>query len=89
VKRSIPTPVAVIIVVVVVAVVAWFGWSRSSGSGMSKADEDKWFKPLEMPKGQVATPKSGGPGAGVQAGPPMNPSALGAAVQGAQGSGRR
>jgi hypothetical protein len=89
VKQRIPPAVAVLIVVVVVAVIGWFGWSRSSGPRMSRAEEEKWFKPLDMPKGQTATPNAGGPGPGVQAGPPMDPSALGAAMQRARGSGGR
>jgi len=54
VKQNVPPAVAVVVVVIVAILVGWFMYSRSAGSGLSKADEEKYLKPLQMAPGQQA-----------------------------------
>lgn len=61
-KKGISPAVAVVIIVVVVALVGWWGYSRMSGPGLSKDQQDRFLKPLELKGGGQlpAPPQPGG-----------------------------
>lgn len=79
-KKSIPPAVAIPIIVIVVLLVGWFMYSKTMGTGLTKAEEEKFLKPLQLGPGQQlpAPPRPGGqpglPGPGPGgAGIPMPP----------------
>ncbi len=64
-KKEIPTGVVVAVIIVVLALVGWFGWTRVSGQRLSKADEEKFLKPVTLGPGTslpAPPPPPGGPG---------------------------
>ena len=77
-NKELPTGVIVAIVVVVLVVIGWFGWTRMSGPKLSKADEERFLKPVTLGPGTnmpAPPPPSGGPGlvAPAGGGAPMPP----------------
>jgi len=71
-KKTISPAAAAVIIVVVVVLIAIFGYSRMNRSGLSKAEEEKYLKPLQLGPGSqlpappqpAARPGLPGPGPG-------------------------
>ena len=65
-KKELPIGVVIAIIVVVVAAIGWFGWTRMSGPRLSKEEQDKFLKPIQMgPGGTLPAPPPPGGGAGM------------------------
>lgn len=80
-KKEMPMGVVIAILVVVVAALGWFGWSRMNRTGLTREQEEKFLKPLDLkPGGQMPAPPTPSgtlglpPGAPGGAGVPMPPS---------------
>ena len=66
VKQSVPPWAAVVIVVVVVLLVGGFLYGKMTGSGLTKQEEDRFLKPVILPRadsGSQVTPSPAGPAA--------------------------